>query len=149
MGKGIDAFYEQRIMPLNMPMPYITKETEGFEIQPFLVDHNLPDFPAFGYVVRSATKTTITFSGDTAFPLSRDAFVNSDVIIHDVQFYAEKQGDGPQTYVHCPYKELRDAVPPEHRHKVYLTHTGHDLPPEAIADGFTKLFKHGDLLLAD
>ena len=69
--------------------------------------------------------------------------------IHDVQFYAPHDPTtDKQKYVHCPYGLLRDAVPPDLRHKVLLTHTSHELPPEAVADGF-RLLPGGTLLVVD
>jgi ribonuclease BN (tRNA processing enzyme) len=125
-----------------------------YDVHHFHVDHNcfnhpwqegLARFPAFGYAVKTLDgKTTIVFSGDTAFPLPMDIIAGADIVIHDVQFYNDgTKGD----HVHCPYRLLRDAVPPEHRHKVWLTHTGHELPPEALADGFTKLFRNGTMIV--
>lgn len=128
------------------------------KLTPFAVDHNLikntspikkVTFPAFGYTVETP-HGTICFSGDTAHPISQKHMKEAKVVIHDVQFYAPhnyEKGWHNQSYVHCPYAVLRDAVPPEHRHKVWLTHTGHELPPEVIADGFAGLFRQGELIV--
>lgn len=151
---GLDAFY--KVYELDCHDSVNLKEIPPFledtdiDFLPFPVNHNAFDgegqpFPAFGYKITTEGGKVIVFSGDTAEPIDASLIAEADLIIHDVQFYAEKVGNGPQHYVHCPYKELRDAVPPEHRHKVYLTHTAHDLPPEALADGF-KLLRGGTLI---
>lgn len=122
----------------------------NMEVQAFPVDHNCvdnegKDFPAFGYTLTTGANKKIVFSGDTAKPIESKFFTEADFIIHDVQFYNDgSKGD----HVHCPYAWLRDAVPPEHRHKVLLTHTAHDLPPEAVQDGF-RLLKGGTLIMVD
>ena len=121
---------------------------KDFTAKSFPVDHNCVDgegkgFPAVGWII-ATTHSSVVFSGDTARPLEAHYFKNADTIVHDVQFY----NDGSRMdHVHCPYAWLRDAVPPEHRHKVWLTHTGHELPPEVKADGFAGLFRGGSLMV--
>jgi ribonuclease BN (tRNA processing enzyme) len=124
---------------------------DNFHIQPFKVSHNCfnhkgEPFPAFGYQVTTPGGKKIVFSGDTAFPIGNVELHDADLLIHDVQFY----NDGSKNdHVHCPYAKLRDWTPPEQRHKVYLTHTGHDLPPEVAQDGFAGLFRGGMLAVID
>lgn len=140
---GPSAFYT--MWPLNRGK---IDDWGDFEITHFPVYHNCFDgagnpFPAFGYKITTKEGKIVTFSGDTAFPIEAKHFEESDLVIHDVQFYS----DGSKNdHVHCPYHMLRDAVRPELRHKVLLTHTSHDLPPEAIADGF-KLLRGGDVIV--
>ncbi len=145
--RGLDAFYEVMRLADNLGSFDLTPEVTAVN---FAVNHNCQDwadkpFPAYGYTTH-VNGRQITFSGDTAEPINAGFFKHSDLIIHDVQFYQQKQGDGPQSYVHCPYHVLRDAVPPEYRHKVLLTHTAHELPQEAVDDGF-RLLRGGSLLL--
>lgn len=124
--------------------------TSQFTIGPFPVAHNCLDaagepFPAFGYRLVTSGGTIITFSGDTAFPIDYRHLHESDVIVHDVQFYNDgSKGD----QVHCPWGWLSGAVPPGCRSKVMLTHTGHDLPPDVEEMGF-QLWKGGTLLIVD
>lgn len=150
LDEGRDYFFHRQLLSQGpLDIHFMRPHFKGLY---FPVNHNVFDregkpFPAFGYTIRLPNGKTVTFSGDTAEPPDADVIAASDVVIHDVQFYANKSAvNGPQSYVHVPYKELRDAVPRELRHKVLLTHTGHDLPPEAVVEGF-RLFRGGELLI--
>ena len=122
-----------------------------FGVSHFIVSHNCfggdgVPFPSCGYRITTYGGMTIAFSGDTAYPINPDVIANADVVVHDVQFYNDgSRGD----QVHCPYVMLKNSVPFKQRHKVWLTHTGHDLPPEIEADGFAGLFKRGSLLVLE
>lgn len=145
-GSGPNDFY--RMWPLGVGK---IDDWGDFEISQFLVNHNCFDgkgnpFPAVGYKVTTHGGKTIVFSGDTAFPIPLEITTSADFVIHDVQFY----NDGSKNdHVHCPYAVLRDALPLDQRKKVWLTHTGHDLPPEAKTDGFAGLFRQGRVLVLD
>jgi ribonuclease BN (tRNA processing enzyme) len=150
--KGKDSYglcedYMIETMDSDLHVPW---NIPGFTANPFVVNHNRFDsegnaFPAFGYTVTTDAGKVVVFSGDTAYPIVPTRFKEADLIFHDVQFYDDGTS-GDQS--HCPYAWLRDAVRPEDRHKVYLTHCGHKLPPEAIADGF-HLFHGGDTIVIE
>lgn len=147
---GIQFFYDTSRHVLHNVF-----KAEGFKMQAFPVDHNCfnhkgEPFPAFGYTVTTDTGKKVVFSGDTAFPIGNLELWDAELIVHDVQFYApHNPAAAHQSYVHCPYTQLRDWTPPKHRHKVWLTHTGHTLPPEVKADGFAGLFRGGNLYILD
>lgn len=131
----IGSYYEQPDAP--WPTRFV----------PFKVSHNTwmngKDMLAYGYRYETPNGD-ILFSGDTAFPIfdENTKWDRVALAIHDVQFY----NDGSEnTHVHCPYGLLRDSVPPEHRHKVLLTHTDIDLPPHVVEDGFS-LFRQGTFI---
>lgn len=108
------------------------------------VDHNILDFPATSVCI-TYQGTTLLFSGDTARSLLYEGngelrqlgvqhnVAKVDYVFHDVQFYLDP-ANGYE--VHCPYSELRDSVPPEHRSKVLMAHTNNRPPDQAFADGF-------------
>ena len=147
---GLGSFYHVIQMPRDSTFAMHGESNLLFKINPFPVNHNCfsPEgkpFPAFGYTITTPSGKTVLFSGDTAFPTGMGNFA-ADLIVHDVQFYNDgSKGD----HVHCPYAWLRDAAAPAYRSNFWLTHTGHDLPPEVKADGFAGLLQQGLLLTVE
>lgn len=102
----------------------------------FDVDHNIAGFPACGVSVTETTHLcSVGFSGDTAKPVA----ISSDLIYHDVQFYAPEL---KPNVVHCPYPLLKTIFTKE---QCAITLLAHCMPAPQYLEGFFGHAQKGSL----